>query len=151
MFFDRTLNAKINKLHERALRILYKDDISTFHELLQKDKCVTMHDKCIQKLAIEMYRVKWNILPSSLSEFVTFKETRYDMRFQSDFERKSCKKVLSGTESLRILGPKIWDLIPKDIKSQTSLDNFKRNIRKWSIENCPCRICKDFVPNVGFL
>ena len=32
MLYNRSLNKKINKLHERALRILYKDDISTFEQ-----------------------------------------------------------------------------------------------------------------------
>ena len=37
MFHNRTLNHKINKLHERALRIVYKDENLTFRELLDID------------------------------------------------------------------------------------------------------------------
>ena len=129
MFFNRTLNQKINVLHERALRILYKDDILTFEELLEKDKSVTMHDRCIQKLAIEMYKAKCNILPCSISEFVSEIEIKYDMRFQQDFERKRNKNVLTGSESLRILGPKIWDIVPGKIKSETSLSGVKEKIK----------------------
>ena len=40
MLFNRTLNNRTNKLHERALRILYKDDISIFERLLTKDESV---------------------------------------------------------------------------------------------------------------
>ena len=43
MFCSRALNNKLNKLQERALRILYKDDISTFQKLLNKDKTVKIH------------------------------------------------------------------------------------------------------------
>ena len=32
MFYSREVNNKINHLHERALRIIYKDNISTFEE-----------------------------------------------------------------------------------------------------------------------
>ena len=42
MFHDRGLNNKINRLHERALRIVYRDDVSTFKELLVVDGSVTM-------------------------------------------------------------------------------------------------------------
>ena len=45
MFCDRTLNAKINRLHERALRIAYNDYISSFEDLLVKDGSVTIHEK----------------------------------------------------------------------------------------------------------
>ena len=57
MLYNRSLNDKINKLHERSLRILYKDDCSTFEQLLAQDESVTMHDRNMQKLAIEMDKV----------------------------------------------------------------------------------------------
>ena len=38
MFHGRQINDKINKLHERALRIVYNDTITSFEELLVKDK-----------------------------------------------------------------------------------------------------------------
>ena len=37
MFYNRTTNNKINKLHERALRLVYDDYLSAFEELLEKD------------------------------------------------------------------------------------------------------------------
>ena len=49
MFHGRVLNRKINHLHERSLRIVYKDSISSFHELLQKDHSFTIHLKNIQR------------------------------------------------------------------------------------------------------
>ena len=58
MFHNGTLNNKINKLHERALRITYKDEKSTFSELLEKDKSVTIHERNIQKLPTLLYKVK---------------------------------------------------------------------------------------------
>ena len=57
MFHNRTLNNKINKLHERALR-LYKNDDLTFQELLVMDNSVTVHETNLQRLAIEMFKAK---------------------------------------------------------------------------------------------
>ena len=37
MFHNKILNKKINKLHERTLRIVSRDEASTFNELLLKD------------------------------------------------------------------------------------------------------------------
>ena len=54
MFCSRILNDKINKLHERALRLVYKNENLTFDELLDLDNSVTVHQKILQKLAIEM-------------------------------------------------------------------------------------------------
>ena len=58
MFHGRKLNRKINHLHKRSLRIVYRDDISSFHELLEKDHSFTIHQKNIQSLAIELYKIK---------------------------------------------------------------------------------------------
>ena len=38
MMHNRTLNNKINKLHERALRIALDDDISSYSDLLVKSE-----------------------------------------------------------------------------------------------------------------
>ena len=45
MFHSRTLNNKINKIHERALRLVYDDENLTFQELLDLDGSITIHHK----------------------------------------------------------------------------------------------------------
>ena len=52
MFCGRTANNKINRLHERALRIAYEDFESTFKELLTKDGSVTIHQRNLRAFAI---------------------------------------------------------------------------------------------------
>ena len=56
MFHNRRHNKTINRLHERMLRIVYKDYKSSFAELLSEDKSFTVYHKNVQKLAIEMYK-----------------------------------------------------------------------------------------------
>ena len=40
MFHSRSLNNKINKLHERCLKIIYNDKKSNFDEVLIQDNCL---------------------------------------------------------------------------------------------------------------
>ena len=40
MSYDRRVNNRINRIHEKALRIIYNDTSSNFPELLQKDNSV---------------------------------------------------------------------------------------------------------------
>ena len=54
MFHSRKINEKINKLHERALRVVYSDDNLTFEQLLEKDNSFDIHDRNLQKLAIHV-------------------------------------------------------------------------------------------------
>ena len=58
MFHSRTLNNRINNIHERALRLAYNDNQSSFKELLEKDHSVTVHHKNLQALATEIFKVK---------------------------------------------------------------------------------------------
>ena len=51
MFHSRIINNKINRLHERCLRVLYGDKSSSFEKLLEQDKSVTIHTRNLQILA----------------------------------------------------------------------------------------------------
>ena len=68
MFHNRTLNNKINKLHERDLRFVYKNDDLSFQELLDADLSETIHKKNLKRLAIEMFKVKIKIAPLPIQE-----------------------------------------------------------------------------------
>ena len=50
-----------------------------------------------------------------------------------------------------ICDQKIWEQIPAEIKNKDSLDDFKKQIKKWEPTECPCRTWKIFVPNLGFV
>ena len=54
MFHNRTLNNKINRLHERALRLVYNEENLSLQELLDLGNSVTVHHKNLQKLGVEM-------------------------------------------------------------------------------------------------
>ena len=57
IFHSGKLNSRVNKLHERALRIVYKDYASSFTELLEKNNSTTKHNRNIQRLASELFKV----------------------------------------------------------------------------------------------
>lgn len=110
MFHNRFLDNKINKLHERALRIVYKDENLTFQELLGKDRSVTIHHKNLQKLAMEMYKIKHQISPLPMRELFTEKVHKYELRNKGHWETNNVRTVAYGTETIRNMGPKTWDL-----------------------------------------
>ena len=102
----RTIN-KINRLHERCLRIVYNDNKSSFQELLDKDKGVTIHVRNVRALAIEMFKVSNNYSNSLMSEIFDKRNNVYDFRNPSEFGRRNVRSVFSGTESISFLGPKM--------------------------------------------
>ena len=62
MFHSRSLNNKINQIYERALRLVYQNNLS-FSELLDLDNSVTVHQKNLQVLVTEICKVKNGISP----------------------------------------------------------------------------------------
>ena len=64
MFHSRTMNRKINRIHERALRLVYSDHISSFDELLKKYQSFSIHHRNIQSLAIELCKFFHGFSPS---------------------------------------------------------------------------------------
>ena len=51
----------------------------------------------------------------------------------------------------KFIGQKLWQTLPKEIKESQSLEIFKRNFKSIETLDCSCKLCKDFVPNLGFL
>ena len=158
MFHSRHINTKINNLHCRALRLVYLDEKSSFEELLNKDGSVTVHHRNLQLLAIEMFKVIKGVAPAFMTDIFAKNENTFtenvssNTRFRSIFYNPSNpKKVNYGLETLRSLGPKVWDMLPIDLKNNPSLAVFKTKIKKWIPHNCPCRLCKIFVPQLGYL
>ena len=142
MFHSRAVNNKFNSIHERALRITYNDSKSTFEELLSKDNSVSIHLRNLQALATEMYRIKNDMAPELLNALFQNRTLPYNLRTNSSFSVRQVHSAYHGTESLSFLGPKIWELVPEDIKQSESLEIFKNKIKKWVPLKCPCRLCR---------
>ena len=151
MFHSRIMNNKINKLHERALRIVYNNNNLTFQELLDLDIAVTIHQRNLQKLATEIYKVKNNLSPQPMQELFIEHTAIHDLRNKRYWEFPTVKTVCYGQESVRYPGPKTWEMLPNDIKSAKTLEEFKMKIKTWKASNCTCRLCKTYIANLGFI
>ena len=152
MIHSRGVNNKINHIHERALRIVYHDYSSSFEDLLNKDELVTIHQRNLQQLPIEIFKVKIGIAPIILNEIFTFVENNnYNLRSGMHLSTANVHSTKYGTEPIGYLGAKIWDLVPAHMKDLNTLSRFKNQIKKWIPKDCPCRLCKVYVAQVGFL
>ena len=152
MFHSRTMEHRINRIHERALRLVYDQSHElTFDQLLVKDNSVSTHQKNLQVLASEIFKAKIGIAPTITAELVQFTDKPYNLRNKSILQRTKDCTVYHGTESISSLAPKIWELIPNDLKEENSLAVFKDKIKKWTNDKCPCRLCKKYVAHLGFI
>ena len=140
---------KLERLQERALRAIYRDRTSTYEALLEKTRLPTLCNRRLQDMAIFMYKVKTNLVPSYISDLFSCDMSRYNLRNTEDFSLPRCNTVTYGRHSLRYMGPYIWSKLHKSIKMADSLTAFKNQVRALDLSNvmsknnCEnCKLCK---------
>ena len=151
MSCDRTLNNKINRIHERALRIAYKDMTSDYDTMLLRDNAVRIHIRNLQLLMTEVYKTKWELNPSFMKEIFVEKRSSYGLRGCHDLLLPQVRTTCNGLETISFRGCRLWQALPNDIKQSETLSSFKRRIKVWRGVECNCRLCRPFVAQVGFL
>ena len=148
---SRTINNKINRLHQRCLRIVCSGKTSSFEKLLEKDGSVTIHTRNLQTLATEMFKVYKNLSPAIIADLLHVRQNNHNLRHDSYFAIPNVKPVYHVTESLSNLGPRIWYLAPDKLKQLVDINAVKKQIKKWKPKNCPCRLCKTYILYIGFI
>ena len=113
MFHSRKVNNKLSHLHERCLRIVYSDKMSSFWKLLETDRSVPIHIRNLQILATEFFKESKDLAPIIFSEIFSIQSVQYNLFHTSEVSVSNVKCTFRGTESLSYLGPKIWDFSPK--------------------------------------
>ena len=75
----------------------------------------------------------------------------YNLQTQSDFFRNSVNGSKYSLNSIRFFASKVWQTVPVELKHLKSLEDFKNKIRRWEPDGCDCKLCKDFVSNLGYV
>ena len=76
MFHSRTLNDRINKIYERTLKFVYKNEtFLSFDDLLKRYRSVSIHPKNLQILATEIYKTKYDLGPKIIRYFPLYTKT----------------------------------------------------------------------------
>ena len=95
MFCSRASNNVINKIHERALRLILNDHISAFDTLLQNNNDICNHHRSIQTLMVEIYKIiKNNLNPPVIDFMFEKRNTRYNLRNFQEFATKGNRTEL---------------------------------------------------------
>ena len=99
-----------------------------------------------------MFKLKRDMAPELMKKLILpNRQRRYKLRNNPDFAVPIVKSGYKGLEGLSYLGPKIRELLPLEIKETETFSQFKAKIKKWNPESCPCRLCKIYMQNVGFI
>ena len=92
MFCSRASNNMINRVHERALRVILGDYLSDFESLLQSNRYIRSHHKNIPSFMIEIFKTKYELAPPIADSMFERRNEPYNLRNFQEFltEKKNC-------------------------------------------------------------
>ena len=133
----------IEKIQERLLRFQFDDFHSRYKELLiikaGKNKMLINR---LKTLCLEIYKTINCQNPTYMNEIFEKSCNRTSSRFPNNLQVPRVNQTTYGTRSIRLLGPKIWNAIPEELKNSSALTMFKQNLKLWDGPTCACKFCK---------
>ena len=54
-------------------------------------------------------------------------------------------------KTVSTIGAILQNALPAELKNAESLKIFKQKVKLWSPNDCPCKICRKFVKNLGYI
>ena len=116
---------------------------------------------------VETYRHSWSkssklikkdFAPPIMGSILKRRNNTYNVRNFQEFETGRKRTVYFGLETISYRSRQLWSLLPEHIRQfilnslkLNSIDQFKISVRQWVCNSCPCRLCKVYLQNIGFL
>ena len=114
-FDSRKLKYLINHIHKRMLRLIDKDSINSFDELLSKDNSFRIHQCKLENFSVEIFKMQFvGSVTGNMKNFSQIIENPYDLRTETKFKSRNDHTVRYGTETASFIVPRIWSSISND-------------------------------------
>ena len=149
MFHGRLLNSKLNLIQERALRLICKGSETECENLMKRT--LTTHQHTLQLVLIKIYKTKYSLNPTFMMDVLAERNNQHSLRNENHLRLPVAKTTTYGIETIEYRGCLLWSTLPPEIEDSKPLSEFQRKIKKWDGNSCVCRVCKNYVRNLGFL
>ena len=131
LFYGRKNSNKLEKLQERALRIVFDDFSSSCEFLCERANTLPLSFYRLRFLSIEMYKCIKETNPTYLNDLFCEQTSEYQLRDSSRLIQPKFNTFKFGFKSLRYFVANLWNVLPVDMKQSESLSIFKTRITKW--------------------
>ena len=122
MFSSRKANNLTNRIHERSIRRVSTENESNFEKLLEKNKEITIHQRNLQVLMIEVFEILKGYTPPIMDNFLIFGENTHNLR---KFQIILNESKRYGSETISYRTPLLWTNLPEEDKLANSLNEIK--------------------------
>ena len=135
---------KINKIHWRTLRVVYDDYKRTYEELLASHNDISIHEKHLKHLAIEVYKSLANLNPEFMWLFFKNKPIPYNLRNGNVCILPPAQSSHYGINLVKFRGNLVWNNLPISVKKSVSVKEFKQKLNHVQKIHCSCVACRRF-------
>ena len=94
-------------MHERALKLIYQDN-SNFEVLLEKQQDFSIHQRNLQVLMTEIYKIVNGIAPPIMNSLFKFHLNQHNLRNSQELLTEKRNTVNYGLETITYRAPIIW-------------------------------------------
>ena len=112
------------------------------------DNAVSIHQRNPQYLMTEIYKTNNGLAPSFMRELFKPRDLQYNLRNKTILDIPKVKTT-SWYRNSAIYWSKTVGDVP-NVRESPSLIAFKKELSSCII-NCDCRLCKTFIPRLGFI
>ena len=108
-FCGKVNNEKIEKIQHRALKIIYKDHVSSYVDLMSKAHVSTMLHRRLHGILCEVFKCIKGINSKFLNDLFEVKSTSYSLRNDFRLIQPKRRTTNSGLRTVSYLGAKLWN------------------------------------------
>ena len=131
--FTLLLNKKANVLtinHKRAIRFVFRDKYTSYSKLLNALGLSSLKQQRLIKITLSIFNAVHNSLaPKCIQDLIVhWKNASYNLRGDYILSLPKPKSTTYGLNSVRYIGPKLWNSIPNMFRNITNYKSFKRSI-----------------------
>ena len=117
-----------------------------FQTLVNENMETSEHQRNLQFLLTDIYKIKNNFSPPIMHHLFHFRENTFNLRNLRELATHNKKTSNYGLETVRYRAPFLWTKLPSGYENSTSLSEFKTKIKNWKGDGIyPCRLCKVYV------
>lgn len=110
MFHNRKLNRWLNRIPQRAFRLIYNNNYQfSFSELLEKDNSISTHNRIIQVLDVEIYILKIDIASEIMKDLLILKKPSHNLSFGESSFAQHKVEITYGLSPVRYLSLSVWN------------------------------------------
>ena len=141
MFANKCSIDKILKIHKRTLQIVY-DVYDESMKILNRSDDISIHQKHIRYLAIEVYKSLTKLNPGFMWNFFERNHIPYNLRRGDLLLLPPAKSIRYGVNSLAFRRSLLWNNLSPQVKESQTFEEFKNRVKNLRSIHCTCTVCR---------